>query len=42
MITIIIFSILIVGIVSALIPQIPKTWIENHIVKKIDPDEINF
>jgi hypothetical protein len=42
MITIIIFSILIVGIVSTLIPQIPKTWIEKHIAKEIDPNEINF
>jgi hypothetical protein len=42
MIAIIILSILIVGIVSALVPYIPKSWIEKHIAKQIDPNELNF
>jgi hypothetical protein len=39
---IIISSTLIVGIVSALVPYIPKSWIEKHIAKQIDPNELNF
>ena len=42
MIAIIISVILIVGIVAALVPYIPKTWIEKHIVKELDPNELNF
>jgi len=42
MTAIIISSILVVGIVSALIPYIPKTWIEKHIVKEIDPNDTTF
>ena len=42
MIAIIISVILIVGIVAALVPYIPKFWIEKHIVKELDPNELNF
>jgi hypothetical protein len=42
MTAIIISSILVVGIVSALIPYIPKTWIEKHIAKHLDPNDLNF
>jgi len=42
MTAIIISSILIVGIVSALVPYIPKSWIEKHIVKVLDPDDTRF
>ena len=42
MIAIIISAILIVGIVAALIPYIPKSWIERHIVMEIDPEDTRF
>jgi hypothetical protein len=42
MTAIIISSILIIGIVSALVPYIPKSWIERHIVMEVDPDDTTF
>jgi hypothetical protein len=42
MTSIVISSILLIGVVSALMSYIPKSWIEKHIVKEIDPDETNF
>lgn len=42
MIAIIISVILIVGIVAALVLYIPKTWIEKHIVKELDPKDPRF
>jgi hypothetical protein len=42
MIAIIISTILIVGIISALASYIPKSWIEKHIAKELDPNELNF
>jgi len=39
---IIISSILIIGIVTALIKYINKEWIERHIYKEIDPNDNNF
>lgn len=39
---IIISSILIIGIVAALIKYINKEWIERHIYKDIDPNDNNF
>lgn len=42
MIAIIISVILIVGIVAALVPYIPKTWIEKHIVKELDQKDSRF
>ncbi len=30
------------GIASALIPYIPKHWIERHIAIEIDPDDTIF
>jgi len=42
MTAIIISSILVIGIVSALVPYIPKSWIEKHIVKEIDPNDTTF
>ena len=42
MTSIVISSILLIGVVSALMSYIPKIWIEKNIVKEIDPDETNF
>jgi hypothetical protein len=42
MTAIIISSILVIGIVSALVPYIPKSWIEKHIAKEIDPNDTTF
>ena len=42
MTAIIISTILIVGIISVLVPYIPKSWIEKHIAKELDPNELNF
>ena len=30
------------GIASALIPYIPKDWIERHIVMELPPDDPSF
>ena len=42
MIAIIILVILIVGITLALVPYIPKSWIEKNIAKELDPNDPNF
>jgi hypothetical protein len=42
MTAIIIFSTLLVGIISTLVSYIPKPWIEKHIVKVLDPDDTRF
>lgn len=42
MIAIAISSMLIVGILAALIPYIPKSWIERHIVMELDPEDTRF
>jgi hypothetical protein len=36
------FSLIVVGLIYSLLSYIPKSWIEDHIVKKIDPDDPNF
>ena len=30
------------GILAALVPHIPKDWIERHIVMDLDPDDSDF
>lgn len=42
MIAIVIAAILIIGIAAALIPHIPKSWIERHIVMELDPEDKRF
>jgi hypothetical protein len=42
MTAIIISSILVIGIVSALVQYIPKSWIKKHIVAEVDPDDTRF
>jgi hypothetical protein len=37
-----ILSTIILGTIFALIPYIPKNWIEKHIVMEIDPNDENF
>jgi hypothetical protein len=31
-----------IGLAAALIPYIPKEWIERHIVMEIDPNDPDF
>ena len=40
--TAIIIATLATGIASALIPHIPKGWIERHIAMHLDPDDPRF
>lgn len=39
MISILIFTILSTGLIYALVP---KSWIEKHIIREIDPNDNNF
>jgi hypothetical protein len=34
-----ILILIIIGLISALTP---KEWVENHIIKELDPDDPNF
>ena len=36
------FILIAVGVIYSLIPYIPKSWIENHIYKVLDPNDPNF
>lgn len=42
MIAIAISAMLIIGIAAALIPYIPKSWVEKHIVMELDPEDTRF
>jgi len=35
-------AILAIGLTAALIPYIPKSWIERHIVMELDPEDPRF
>jgi hypothetical protein len=36
------FTLIIVGVIYSLLSYIPKSWIEEHIVKELDPNDPNF
>ena len=36
------FILIAIGVVYSLLSYIPKSWIEKHIVKELDPDDPNF
>lgn len=36
------FILITIGVVYSLLSYIPKSWVEKHIVKEIDPKEIKF
>lgn len=42
MTAIIISAALITGIAAALVPHIPKDWIERHIAMELPPDDLRF
>jgi hypothetical protein len=36
------FILITFGLVYALLSYIPKSWVEKHIAKELDPDDPNF
>ena len=36
------FILILIGVTYSLLSYIPKYWIEEHIIKEIDPNDPNF
>ncbi len=36
------FILIVTGLIYSLLSYIPKSWIEDHIYKELDPDDPNF